>query len=229
MKLSVIIPMLNEAAAITQTLLPLQALREAGHEVIAVDGGSVDESPGLAKPLVDRLICAPRGRARQMNAGAQQATGDTLLFLHADTLLPEEADRLIVNAMDQHGKSWGRFDVRLSGSHLLLRAVEFMINRRSRFSGIATGDQAMFVSQPLFCAMGGFPEIELMEDVALSIKLRRFEPPLCLRQRVVTSSRRWEQNGIPATILLMWRLRLAFALGADPARLARVYEAQGRR
>lgn len=229
MKLSIIIPMLNEGAGIVQTLRPLQILRAAGHEVVVVDGGSKDESPALARPLVDRVILAPRGRARQMNAGVQQSRGDPLLFLHADTLLPENADRLIAGGMAQTRKNWGRFDVRLSGSHPLLRVVEFMINRRSRISGIATGDQAIFVSRLLFDFVGGFPEIELMEDVALSARLRRFEPPLCLQQKVVTSSRRWEQNGILATTLLMWRLRLAFALGGNPERLARMYAAQKQR
>lgn len=227
MKLSIIIPMLNEAASIRQTLLALQGLRRDGHEVVVVDGGSTDASPALAHPLADLVLHAPPGRAQQMNEGAQHARGNTLLFLHADTRLPQDAPRLIAEGMKKRGKSWGRFDLRLSGSHPLLRLVGFMINLRSRLSGIAGGDQGIFVTKFLFCIAGGFPEIGLMEDIALCRRLKqRCGAPLCLRDQVTTSSRRWEQNGVLRTILLMWGLRLAYALGADPERLARIYAGQ---
>jgi rSAM/selenodomain-associated transferase 2 len=221
--ISIIIPALNEAEGIAACLTPLQSLRSAGHEVILVDGGSEDGTVALAGPLADRVIRAPRGRASQMNAGACIARGKVLLFLHADTRLPAEADRLMVEGIGRGGRGWGRFDVRLSGQHSLLRVVEGMMNFRSRLTGIATGDQAIFVRRSWFDSIGGFPDIPLMEDIELSRRLKRLGPPLCLQPRVNTSSRRWEEHGILRTILLMWRLRLAFSLGASPARLVRRY------
>jgi rSAM/selenodomain-associated transferase 2 len=173
--------------------------------------------------MADQVIASPRGRAVQQNAGAAAATGDVLLFLHADTLLPPDADRLVLDGLRTTGRGWGRFDVRLSGAAPLLRVVERMINLRSRVTGIATGDQAIFVRGDWFRRAGGFPPVPLMEDVALSTELKRLGPPLGLRERVTTSSRRWEERGIARTVLLMWRLRLAYALGADPARLADRY------
>lgn len=222
-RISIVIPALNEAAGIAQTLRPLQPLRARGHQVIVADGGSADETVSLARPLADDVIASAPGRARQQNAGAQAATGDVLLFLHADTLLPPDADRLVIDGLAASGRGWGRFDVRLSGRHPLLRVVERMMSLRSRATGIATGDQAIFVRRDWFRRAGGFPQVPLMEDVALSKALRRMGPPLCLRQRVRTSSRRWEERGVLRTILLMWRLRAAYALGADPARLADRY------
>lgn len=225
-QISIIIPALNEAASLPATLTALQSLRRAGHEVIVADGGSTDGTAALAQPWADQVIHGPRGRAVQMNAGAQAARGAVLLFLHADTRLPDLADRLIDEGLTRSGRGWGRFDVRLSGAHPLLRAVELLMNARSRLTHIATGDQAMFVRRDWFEAVGGFPAIPLMEDIALSRALKRRGPPLCLRARVVTSSRRWEQHGVLRTILLMWRLRLAYTLGADPRRLARRYTKQ---
>ncbi len=222
-RISVIIPTRNEAECITGTLLGLQSLRKQSAEIIVVDGGSKDETIVLAQPLADLVICEGQGRAQQMNAGARRATGDILLFLHADTKLPENALELITNGITGKPKGWGRFDVRLSGNHFLLRMVEFLMNWRSRLSSIATGDQGIFVRRDLFETIGGFPLIPLMEDIALSRALKRQGPPLCLRQQVITSSRRWEQHGILRTIMLMWRLRLAYAMGVDPHQLARIY------
>jgi rSAM/selenodomain-associated transferase 2 len=222
-RISIIVPALNEAAGIRGTLAPLQPLRSRGHEVVVVDGGSTDGTMDRARPLADRVIASPRGRARQQNAGAAAAAGGILLFLHADTLLPEGADARVVDGLRAAGRGWGRFDVRLSGAHPMLRVVERMIGVRSRMSGIATGDQAIFVRRDWFHRAGGFPDLPLMEDVALSRRLRGMGPPLCLRDRVVTSSRRWEERGVWRTIVLMWRLRLEYALGADPARLAERY------
>lgn len=196
--------------------------------MIVVDGGSADDSVILSQPFSGRIISSHRGRSRQMNAGANIASGDILLFLHADTFLPKGATHWIIEGLKQQGKRWGRFDVRLSGKHYFLRIVEYLMNWRSRLTGIATGDQAIFVRRELFESVGGFPDIDLMEDIALSKILKRYGRPLCLRQRVITSSRKWEKKGILCTILHMWHLRLAYALGADPRRLAQLYEPQGK-
>jgi rSAM/selenodomain-associated transferase 2 len=224
--LSVVMPVLDEAAGIEAALARLQPLRAAGGEVIVVDGGSSDATRTLAAALADHVLVAPRGRAAQMNAGARVARGATLLFLHADTLVPPRAVEAIPAALSASGRAWGRFDVSIAGPGALLALVARLMNARSRLTGIATGDQAMFVRRDAFERAGGFPEIALMEDIALSKALRRETPPLCLRERVVTSARRWEKHGTLRTVVLMWRLRLAFALGADPRLLARRYDVE---
>lgn len=222
-RLSIIMPVLNEGESIAGTLDALADLRALGVEVVVVDGGSHDATIQRARLRADRVIPAVRGRASQMNAGAETASGDVLLFLHADTRLPQEADHLILDGLERSGALWGRFDVTIEGRALLLPVVARLMNLRSRLSGVATGDQAMFVRRETFHAVGGFPAIALMEDIALSKRLKRLGRPLCLRERVTTSGRRWERHGVVRTILLMWRLRLAFFLGADPAALARRY------
>lgn len=216
-------PTLNEAEGIVLTLQSLQLFRSEGHELIVVDAGSDDNTVALAKPLADQVISSERGRAMQMNAGAKLARGDILLFIHADTTLPENAMTLMCEGLQQTGKCWGRFDLRLSGRQLLLRIVERLINLRSRLTGIASGDQAIFIRRGRFLVIDGFPEIPLMEDISISRTLKFYSDPLCLKQPVLTSSRRWEQHGIIRTILLMWRLRLSYYLGADPAALAQKY------
>jgi len=220
-KLSVIIPVLDEADGIAQALTALAPMRARGVEVVVVDGGSRDRTVERARPLADRVIVAPRGRGAQMNAGAAVAAGTTLLFLHVDTRLPDDADRLIVEGLAGSGCAWGRFDVRIVGLHPLFPLIAAMMNLRSRLTGIATGDQAMFMSREAFAA--GFPDIPLMEDIAMSKHLKRLGRPLCIASSVVTSGRRWERHGVLRTILLMWRLRFAYLMGADPARLARSY------
>ncbi len=221
MRLSIIVPVLNEAPDIVAALDALQPLRARGHEVVVVDGGSTDGTGALAQPLSDRVLTAPRGRAAQMNAGAAASRGDALLFLHADTRLPEGADALVAVALAH--RRWGRFDVRIDSAHPLLAVVGAVMNLRSRLTGIATGDQALFVTRAAFDDAGGFPAIALMEDLAFSSTLRRGGRPACLTAKVVTSGRRWERNGVVPTILLMWRLRLWYFFGADPRRLARIY------
>jgi rSAM/selenodomain-associated transferase 2 len=216
-------PALNEAGGIRESLGALQPLRARGHEVIVVDGGSADGTADLAAPLADRVVSSAPGRAVQQNAGAAAALGGILLFLHADTVLPEAADALVLDGLRRSGRGWGRFDVRLTGRQPLLRVVERMIGLRSRLTGIATGDQAIFVRREWFRRAGGFADLPLMEDVAITRALKCLGPPLSLRARVTTSSRRWEQRGIIRTILLMWRLRWAYSRGADPAELARRY------
>jgi len=222
MKLSIIMPVLDEAARIEAALGALAPLRARGAEVIVVDGGSRDGTLDLARSLADEVLSAPPGRAKQMNAGAAAATGNVLLFLHADTQPPEDADRLVLHGLARSGKAWGRFDIRVEGGGVFTLISAFM-NARSRLTGIATGDQAMFVTRVAFDSAGHFPEIALMEDLVLSARLKRMGKPLCLRERVVTSARRWRQGGTVRTVLLMLRLRLRFFLGADPAKLARAY------
>ena len=221
--LSIIVPCLDEAQGIAAALALLQPLRQRGAEVIVVDGGSSDSTGSLAAPLADRVIIAPRGRASQMNAGAAAARGAVLLFLHADCSLPPAADRLIAAGLKAPGRAWGRFDVELAGRHPLFSVIGRLMNWRSRLTGIATGDQGLFVTRALFAASGGFPSLPLMEDVALTKLLKARSRPVCLRQRVRVSARRWERYGVVRTIFLMWRLRLAYSLGADPARLASLY------
>jgi rSAM/selenodomain-associated transferase 2 len=222
MNLSIVMPVLDEAAGIEAALAALAPYRRRGVEVIVADGGSRDGTNDLARPLADRVLIAPRGRAAQMNAGTAEARGDILLFLHADTRLPVDADRLLLDGLGGSGRKWGRFDVRFDSGGLL-GLVSTMMNARSRVTGIATGDQAMFVTRAAFDAVGGFPEIALMEDVALSARLKRIGMPCALRARVTTSGRRWRKHGTLRTVLLMWRLRLRFFFGADPVKLARAY------
>ena len=222
-QLSIIIPVLDEGAAIAPALAELAPYRARGGEIIVVDGGSRDETVDAARALADHVLAAPRGRGSQMNAGATAARGDVLLFLHADTRLLPEADRLIVDALERSKWAWGRFDVTIAGRSPLLRVVAAMMNLRSRLTGIATGDQAMFMTRTAFAQAGGFPDIALMEDIVMSRRLKAVSPPACLAARVTTSGRRWDRDGVVRTIFTMWRLRLAFFLGAEPARLARQY------
>lgn len=223
MRLSIIIPVLNEAAVIVPTLQRLAPMRARGHEVIVVDGGSVDDTVRRARPLADRIVQSDRGRAIQMNAGAGPATGDVLWFVHADTLVPEDTDDILQTVLTNPKHLWGRFDIQLSGNTWPLQLVARMMNLRSRLTGIATGDQCLFVRRDTFEMLGGFPEQPLMEDIELSRRLKRLARPQCLTRKVISSSRRWQQRGVLRTILEMWRLRLAYTLGANPAALARRY------
>ncbi len=221
-KISIIIPVLNEAETIEIFLQKLQALRIQGHELVLVDGRSQDDTCTLARPYVDRMMSSEPGRAKQQELGAKLATGQVFLFLHADTRLPEQADQYILLALAQ-GFFWGRFNVRLSGSHWFFRIIERMMNWRSCLTGIATGDQAIFVSRMLYKDAGGMPQIDLMEDIELSKRLGKWTRPACLKSAVITSSRRWEENGILSTIFLMWKLRLQYYFGVKPEILLKKY------
>ena len=222
MKVSIIIPVLNEAVHIADTLKSLEPYRGQGHEIIVIDGGSNDDTVSIAGQYADRVLHSDAGRAMQMNSGIGEASGDTLLFLHADTRLPADAVSRIIHAVED-GYFWGRFNVRLSGKHFMFRIIERMMNMRSCITGVATGDQAIFVSLETIEIVGAYPRLPLMEDIVFSKRLRNLGWPACIKQPVVTSSRRWEDNGILQTMLLMWRLRLLFFLGVSADRLARQY------
>jgi rSAM/selenodomain-associated transferase 2 len=223
MTLSIVIPTLNEAENIPGLLHGLARLRERGAEIIVADGGSSDGTAALAAPDVDKVITCPTGRALQMNAGASQANGDILLFLHADTQLPDDADALVIEGLGSGRRRWGRFDVAIEGKSQMLGVIAGMMNWRSRMTGISTGDQAIFVTRALFQQVGGYPEIRLMEDVAFTRTLKRHGKPLALNARVRTSGRRWEKHGVLQTTWLMWRLRFAYWRGVHPDDLAALY------
>ena len=225
MQLAIVIPVVDEAQSIVESLRRLAPLRARGARVIIVDGGSADATATLAAPHADRVLATPRGRALQMNAGAAAALdqgADVLLFLHADTQLPDDADRMIADTCKAE-LAWGRFDVRIEGRSRLLPVIAFLMNLRSRWTGICTGDQCLFATRALFEAIGGFPVVPLMEDIAFSRRARAIARPVALRATAATSGRRWERHGVIRTVLLMWRLRLAYFLGADPTRLAESY------
>ena len=221
MKFSIIIPTLNEEKNIVSCLSALQLLRNQC-EIIVVDGGSIDSTRILAAPLANKVIVSDLGRAKQMNIGAGQSAGDVLIFLHADTRLPENALQLIQQEIGSD-RQWGRFDIQLSGSHFMLKVIAQMMNWRSGLTGIATGDQVIFVTCLAFEKAGQYPDISLMEDITLCKALKKISPPVCLPAKVISSGRRWECNGIYKTILLMWSLRLRYFFGADPQTLAYLY------
>ena len=221
MFVSIIIPVLNEENSIKELLQQLQAYRQQGHEVIVVDGGSHDNTRSVADSLSDKVISSEAGRALQMNNGATQSRHEILWFLHADTIIPENAIEQIQQALNK--SDWGRFNVKLSGSHILFRIIETMMNIRSCVSSIATGDQGIFVKRKIFGQVNEYSNIPLMEDVDLSKKLKKLSKPVCLKYTLITSSRRWEKNGISSTILLMWKLRFLYWVGVSPEHLARQY------
>ncbi|PXX99961.1 TIGR04283 family arsenosugar biosynthesis glycosyltransferase [Halomonas sp. LBP4] len=221
-RLSIIIPVLDEATTIESLLTQLLGLWVCGAELLVVDGGSRDDTVALATPLATRVLHSPPGRAAQMNVGARVARGQQLLFLHADTHLPRRADRLVDEALAGN-RCWGRFDIRLTGRHPMLPVIAVAMNLRSRLSGIATGDQALFMTREAFDAVGGFPDQPLMEDIEMSRRLKRLSAPACLHHKVVSSGRRWETHGVWATIRLMWRLRFRYWRGVSADSLAREY------
>ncbi len=216
--ISIIIPVLNEEGHIQQCLDALQLLRNQC-EIIVVDGGSIDDTVEISKPLADRVIGSVKGRAKQMNAGAEKAKGEMLVFLHADTFLPENALELL----DQLNQDWGRFSIQLNGKPVMLKVISAFMNWRSRITGIATGDQVIFVNKQLFNIMGGYSDIALMEDISLCVKLKKIKLPICLNAKVVSSGRRWEQFGVLKTILLMWSIRIRYFLGENPEILSVLY------
>jgi rSAM/selenodomain-associated transferase 2 len=226
--LSIVVPVLDEAAALPAFLAHLARTCPAA-EVIVVDGGSGDGSPEIVRRAAGvRLVRSGRGRARQMNAGAAVARGDALLFLHADTRLPPGAAEAIARALADHAVAYGRFDVRFDSPRPAFRVIAALMNLRSRLSGVSTGDQGLFLRRATFEAAGGFADIPLMEDVELSRRLKRRGRPAALRLRVTTAARKWEREGVARTVALMWALRFLYFAGASPARLHRWYYAPGR-
>lgn len=224
--LSIIIPVLNEQESITVRLSALQQLRSHGCEVILVDGGSADDTVTLAQPLVDQVLCSKKGRALQMNEGAAVASANILLFLHADTELPEGADKLLIRAVSQSANVWGWFLVKFRKQSLVFNMISRGMNWRASLTHICTGDQALFITRNLFESIGGFPEIPLMEDIAISKILRRRARPKLIRSPVFTSTRRWDKHGVVETVLFMWWLRLLYFLGSNPGQLAKHYYPQ---
>ena len=224
-QLSVIVICLNEGAAITRTLAPMDAWRARGVEVIVVDGTSEDDTVEQAYQHANRVLVVSAGRARQLNAGAAVAKGQNLLFLHADTIAPNDADQIICSSIRQadNPMTWGRFNVRIEGQSQWLAVIAFMMNWRSRITGIATGDQGIFMTRAAFDAVGGFADQPLMEDIEISQRLRRLSRPICLSQKVTTSGRRWETRGVWRTIMLMWSLRWRYWRGESAASLAKDY------
>ncbi|PCI06590.1 MAG: glycosyl transferase [Gammaproteobacteria bacterium] len=227
LKISIVIPVLNEENHLSIILGSLQKYRDSGHQVIVADGGSSDNSVKLASVGADDVVVSLAGRAMQMNSSAAIATGDVLLFLHCDTVLPHDAIELItkqcLSSKSTNIDFWGRFDVRLSSRRKIYRVIEKLMNLRSRYTAVATGDQAIFIERDLFKRIGGFPEIALMEDVAISKILKQLAEPFCINKKVITSSRRWETHGVIKTVLLMWKLRLLYLFGVSPDKLARLY------
>lgn len=228
MSVSIIVPVWQEAEVIEDSLRALEPLRRAGHEVLVVDAGSPDGSARKAAPLCDRVIESGKGRAAQMNAGASAARGNLLLFLHADTQLPERALAELRNFYTHSERSWGRFDVRLNGERPLFRVIAWFMNQRSRLTGICTGDQAMFVRRDAFEALGGFQPVPLMEDVEFSRRLCLVSRPFCIKEPVVTDSRRWRKHGAWRTVFLMWQLRWRYWRGESPESLAQIYRSDVR-
>jgi rSAM/selenodomain-associated transferase 2 len=224
-RISVIVPALNEVQNISMTLAALQPLRSRGHEVIVSDGGSTDGTQTIAGRYADIVMLASRGRSRQMCEAVEHSSGNIYWFLHADTQPPTNADRLIIEGLAKSGRRWGRFDVQICDGDPRLRCVAYFMNLRSRITAVATGDQGIFACRDVYAAAGGFPDIPLMEDVALCRQLKRQGRPVCLRTPLRTSSRRWREHGVMRTIMLMWCLRAAYALGVDPRLLARRYDA----
>lgn len=222
-RISLIVPMLNESEHLPELLEHLLHCKRTGCEIILVDGGSTDQSPEQAEALGFKVLRSAKGRALQMNLGASSAKGDILLFLHADTRLPSNADQLIFQAIQNNKAAWGRFNVHITGRSSMFRVIAWFMNHRSRLSSIVTGDQAIFITKNLFERVGGFPVQSLMEDIEFSKRLKLISKPIALKAKVTTSGRRWEQHGIWKTIYLMWHLRFAYWRGASADELSAKY------
>ena len=221
--LSIIIPVLNEERFLAGNEERLTSLLQEGHEILVVDGGSQDDSVNIARALGCRVLSTRASRGHQLDWGASHSKNGILLFLHADTHLPSHAAEMIAQALTGLEQLWGRFDVRFSNPRWVFRVIAWFMNQRSCLTGIVTGDHALFIQREFYFSCGGYMDIPLMEDVEFCRRLKKHASPVCLSEKVVTSSRRWEQNGILKTVLMMWWLRLMFFLGQSPVKLARRY------
>ncbi|ARQ00887.1 TIGR04283 family arsenosugar biosynthesis glycosyltransferase [Pseudorhodoplanes sinuspersici] len=221
--LSIIVPVLNEARTITNALTALKPFRQRGVEVIVVDGGSDDDTAQLAQPLADRVIRGPRGRAAQMNEGAKAASGFIFLFLPSEITLPADADTQVMYGRARDTSVWGRFDMRLTGQHALLPIAARILNWRSRMSGIASSEQAIFIQRETFFRLGGFPDMPVMDDVEMSKRLKAISPPICVASRVTVPARRFDREGFWTTLRMMWLMRFRYRMGMKPAEILKRY------
>lgn len=218
--LSIVIPVRNDAAALERLRASLGAPLDPSVEVVVVDGASTDASSEVARRAGWQVVASPPGRGRQLNAGCRAAAGQWLWLLHADSEVPVPA---LTYLRQLGGPGWGRFDVRFVAAEGGLRLVAWLMNWRSRVTGICTGDQGIFVHRRLLEAVHGVPEQPLMEDVELSRRLKRLGRPLCPAIALGTSPRRWQRDGLVSTVLAMWGFRLRYWWGADPETLAKAY------
>ena len=223
LKLSIIVPVLNEAQFLSRQHNLFKSLLREGHEIIIVDGGSEDKSVLIARSVDCETFITKASRGYQLHFGAMKSKNDTLLFMHADTLLPESATALISNVLTRSKKHWGRFDVSFNNSNLIFSIIAWFMNKRSCLTGVVTGDHAIFVNRDIYIRSGGFEDIPIMEDIEISKRLKKFSMPICLHDKVITSSRKWEAQGIIRTILKMWILRLLYFCGIPPRKLERLY------
>ncbi len=221
--LSIIVPVLNQSRTMIDTMSALKPFRQRGAEIIVVDGGSDDDTAVLAHPFADRVVKGPRGRAAQMNEGAKVASGFIFLFLPTDTTLPADADTQVMIGRARDTSVWGRFDMRLTGRHPLLPIVARLLNRRSRSSGIASCEQAIFVQRETFFRIGGFTDIPVMEDVEISKRLRAISPPICVTSRVTVPAKRFDRDGLWTTLRTMWIMRLRYRMGMKPEEILKRY------
>ena len=220
---SIIVPVLNEEVFLTRYLNVFRRFLNDGHEIIIIDGGSSDNSARLTQELGCKVLISKPSRGLQQHVGALQSENEILLFLHADTNLPNDAFSLIHQALKSSNKSWGRFDVSFSNSSLIYKIIAWMMNKRSCLTGIVTGDHIIFTTRSSYFKSGGFADIPIMEDIDISKRLKLISKPICLKHKVVTSSRKWEQQGVSKTIIKMWCLRTLFFFGVSSKRLARLY------
>ena len=225
LSLSIIVPVLNEETTLCHALDAIKPVLSSINDVelIVVDGGSHDDTLTVAMNYTSHCLSSTKGRASQMNLGAKHASNDILVFLHADTILPNDFQLLISNALSIKNKQWGRFNVKLSGPHIMLRIIETLMNFRSCITSIATGDQVIFVRKSTFEMVSGYSSIPLMEDIELSKKLKNHSRAICIKNPVTTSSRRWEINGFFKTIMLMWKLRFLYFMGVPAKKLISSY------
>ncbi len=222
-KFSFIIPVLNEESFFVEQTKIFTSLLEQGHEVIVVDGGSTDQSVVIAEQIGCICISTNPSRGHQLHIGAKKSSNQILVFMHADTLLPPSGLGNIRNVMEKANNYWGRFNVVFTNQKLVFKVIAWFMNKRSCLTGIVTGDHTFFMKREIYFNSGGFSDIPIMEDIELSKKLRKYSRPVCLSEKVITSSRKWEQQGVLKTILLMWYLRLLFYVGVPAEKLAKRY------